>query len=238
MSIKLLEWSPVCAQNGQGRYHHVTAATPLGRFRITWNSWKERPQYDVNETPWGEDLHDGDWSLVAAKVACQAEFTKRVEQCLAPDERDQQIEALQAENAALRKELDDERKTANDFARQAAKWFEKHNELELQVAALKAQIEAAKNQEPFSDWPNYNSAAMGCGLEDRGITDRYEAMYHGWECAIECVSELGLYAAPLPPTLRELSDEEITEIDNNRTDSFDQVGFARAIIKAAREKQQ
>lgn len=44
--------------------------------------------------------------------------------------------------------------------------------------------------EPYEiDWPGYNGMAMGCGLEDRGITDRYEAMYYGWACAIEAVAE-------------------------------------------------
>ncbi|CNI68193.1 hypothetical protein [Yersinia pekkanenii] len=35
--------------------------------------------------------------------------------------------------------------------------------------------------------PKYHSEGMGCGLEDRGITDRYDAMQHGWECAMERV---------------------------------------------------
>ena len=30
---------------------------------------------------------------------------------------------------------------------------------------------------------NYNSQAEGCGLEDRGITNRYEASEYGWENA-------------------------------------------------------
>lgn len=35
----------------------------------------------------------------------------------------------------------------------------------------------------------YNSAAQGCGLEDRGIEDRHEAMEYGWEQAIEACKE-------------------------------------------------
>lgn len=35
----------------------------------------------------------------------------------------------------------------------------------------------------------YNGQALGCGLEDRGITDRYEAMAYGWEQAIEYLAE-------------------------------------------------
>jgi len=36
----------------------------------------------------------------------------------------------------------------------------------------------------------YSSSGMGCGLEDRGITYRYEACAFGWEQAMEQVAEL------------------------------------------------
>jgi uncharacterized phage protein (TIGR01671 family) len=35
--------------------------------------------------------------------------------------------------------------------------------------------------------PVYNSSAMGCGVEDRCITDRYEACEHGYESAYEYI---------------------------------------------------
>ncbi len=37
--------------------------------------------------------------------------------------------------------------------------------------------------------PEYHDCGMGCGLEDRGITDRYAAMAHGWELAMERIYE-------------------------------------------------
>lgn len=37
--------------------------------------------------------------------------------------------------------------------------------------------------------PEYHHQGMGCGLEDRDITDRYEAMEHGWEEAMFGVVE-------------------------------------------------
>lgn len=37
--------------------------------------------------------------------------------------------------------------------------------------------------------PEYNSQAEGCGLEDRSITDRYEAMAYGWERAMDKIKE-------------------------------------------------
>lgn len=39
----------------------------------------------------------------------------------------------------------------------------------------------------LSNEPQYHDEGMGCGLEDRGITDRYAACYHGWNEAMERV---------------------------------------------------
>lgn len=51
------------------------------------------------------------------------------------------------------------------------------------------------------DYPEYHEQGMGCGLEDRGITDRYEACRYGFQEAVDqcaaIVESLGpLYAAP------------------------------------------
>jgi hypothetical protein len=49
------------------------------------------------------------------------------------------------------------------------------------------------------DWPEYHHSGMGCGLEDRGITDRYEAMQHGWDDAFErCVIAFNDWLAATP----------------------------------------
>lgn len=39
----------------------------------------------------------------------------------------------------------------------------------------------------LSNEPQYHSEGMGCGLEDRGITDRYDACRYGWDEAMERV---------------------------------------------------
>ncbi|WP_086635733.1 hypothetical protein [Acetobacter sp. DsW_059] len=40
----------------------------------------------------------------------------------------------------------------------------------------------------YSDYaPDYHEQGMGCGLEDRGIHNRYEAMGYGWDEAIDRV---------------------------------------------------
>lgn len=52
---------------------------------------------------------------------------------------------------------------------------------------------------------DYHSSGMGCGLEDRNIRDRYEAMQHGWERAIEKQSEcFPLFLQVHPETVGQL----------------------------------
>lgn len=42
---------------------------------------------------------------------------------------------------------------------------------------------------PIAEEPEYSSQGMGCGLEDRSIHDRYEAMEYGWEEAVSRYTE-------------------------------------------------
>lgn len=60
------------------------------------------------------------------------------------------------------------------------------------IAALVVEVErlreALKRIGDYLDGqPEYHHQGMGCGLEDRCITDRYEAMEHGWDSAVERV---------------------------------------------------
>jgi len=60
------------------------------------------------------------------------------------------------------------------------------------------------------DYPEYHYQGMGCGLEDRGITDRYEAMQYGWDEAIErCAAEV------VEPLLELIRVQEINNIEAN-----------------------
>ncbi|MGE4743598.1 hypothetical protein AB8904_21910 [Yersinia enterocolitica] len=69
--------------------------------------------------------------------------------------------------------------------------------------------------------PKYHSEGMGCGLEDRGITDRYDAMQHGWECAMErvygevipCAEELDFTATT--QALNEIKAQGVDEFAGN-----------------------
>jgi len=76
-------------------------------------------------------------------------------------------------------------------------------ELKAKIAELEAIIKASQEQEPVEiECPEYHEQGMGRGLEDRCITDRYEAMRYGWDCAIEVMMFGGIlpeprYAAPV-----------------------------------------
>ena len=78
---------------------------------------------------------------------------------------------------------------------------------EIELATANANLAALRGQEPVyaSDNLEYSSQGMGCGLEDRGITDRYEAMQYGWDEAIESMDRAGpFYTAPVPSALETL----------------------------------
>ena len=57
--------------------------------------------------------------------------------------------------------------------------------LKARVIELEAALIEARSS--LDGEPEYHSQGMGCGLEDRSITDRYDAMEYGWEQAMERV---------------------------------------------------
>jgi len=61
------------------------------------------------------------------------------------------------------------------------------------IDALDGQLEKAEEvirivADPDA-FPPYHSQGMGCGLEDRDITDRYEAMRYGWDSLADRVHD-------------------------------------------------
>ncbi|WP_174634490.1 hypothetical protein [Yersinia thracica] len=69
--------------------------------------------------------------------------------------------------------------------------FSDYAELEKKYQALVGENAVMKeiidSVTDLDNEPKYHSEGMGCGLEDKGITDRYDAMQHGWDCAMERV---------------------------------------------------
>lgn len=105
--------------------------------------------------------------------------------------------------------------------------------------AVANELEALLKQEPVEIvFPDYHHEAMGCGLEDRGIKDRYDAMYYGWECALdrvaECIPE-NLHEYPRPPCDLKALSEEIKEACIHACD-FRAISTSDATVKSESEK--
>lgn len=59
---------------------------------------------------------------------------------------------------------------------------------DTQAAANKAAEEGGLPELPDAleiDWPEMHSQALGCGVEDRSIHDRYEAAEYGWQDGVD-----------------------------------------------------
>lgn len=54
--------------------------------------------------------------------------------------------------------------------------------LALENVAMKQIVDSVTN---LDNEPQYHAEGMGCGLDDRGITDRYDACRYGWDEAME-----------------------------------------------------
>ncbi|HBY7418472.1 TPA: hypothetical protein MI645_02135 [Klebsiella pneumoniae] len=71
-------------------------------------------------------------------------------------------------------------KLAKEFTQLAAE----NVALALENVVMKQIIDSVTN---LDNEPQYHDEGMGCGLEDRGITDRYDACRYGWDEAMERV---------------------------------------------------
>ena len=75
--------------------------------------------------------------------------------------------------------------------------------LALENVAMKQIVDSVTN---LDNEPQYHAEGMGCGLEDRGITDRYDACRYGWDEAMERI-----YGEVIPCA---------DELDFSATDAF------------------
>ena len=92
--------------------------------------------------------------------------------------------------------------------------------LALENVAMKQIVDSVTN---LDNEPQYHAEGMGCGLEDRGITDRYDACRYGWDEAMEriygevipCADELDFSAtdAYLAGIKADAIDEAAVELD-------------------------
>ncbi|MDZ3174999.1 hypothetical protein M2C25_27095 [Klebsiella pneumoniae] len=89
--------------------------------------------------------------------------------------REQKFLKLAKEFRICSASLDAAIKTGNVLA-------DKNSQLAAENVAMKQIIDSVTN---LDNEPQYHDEGMGCGLEDRGITDRYDACRYGWDEAME-----------------------------------------------------
>lgn len=89
--------------------------------------------------------------------------------------REQKFMNLAKEFRICSASLDAAIKTGNMLADQ-------NSQLAAENVAMKQIIDSVTN---LDNEPQYHDEGMGCGLEDRGITDRYDACRYGWDEAME-----------------------------------------------------
>lgn len=89
--------------------------------------------------------------------------------------REQKFLKLAKEFSICSASLDAAIKTGNMLADQ-------NSQLAAENVAMKQIIDSVTN---LDNEPQYHDEGMGCGLEDRGITDRYDACRYGWDEAME-----------------------------------------------------
>ncbi|EPM4140298.1 hypothetical protein ACTLOE_003295 [Klebsiella variicola] len=96
--------------------------------------------------------------------------------------REQKFLKLAKEFSICSASLDAAIKTGNMLADQNAQLAAENVALALENVAMKQIVDTVTN---LDNEPQYHDEGMGCGLEDRGITDRYDACRHGWDEAME-----------------------------------------------------
>ncbi|HCU0376071.1 hypothetical protein I4177_08565 [Klebsiella pneumoniae] len=89
--------------------------------------------------------------------------------------REQKFLKLAKEFRICSASLDAAIKTGNVLADQ-------NSQLAAENVAMKQIIDSVTN---LDNEPQYHDEGMGCGLEGRGITDRYDACRYGWDEAME-----------------------------------------------------
>lgn len=79
--FKSLVWSENFKPNNVCSYDHCIAATPFGKFIISWKSWAEYPRFSIDRAP-GYDPYARYFSLEEAKQECAEHWLKTLNNCL------------------------------------------------------------------------------------------------------------------------------------------------------------
>ena len=81
VTVKQIEWQGASKPNHECPYNHEIGQTPIGKYKITWKGWKERPDFLV-ESSFGDYSMDVFESIKSAKIYAQNDFEFRIKSCL------------------------------------------------------------------------------------------------------------------------------------------------------------
>ncbi|MFQ1290924.1 hypothetical protein ACJWUI_05360 [Klebsiella pneumoniae] len=153
--------------------------------------------------------------------------------------REQKFLKLAKEFRICSASLDTAIKTGNVLADQNAQLAAENVALALENVAMKQIVDSVTN---LDNEPQYHAEGMGCGLEDRGITDRYDACRYGWDEAMEriygevipCADELDFSATDrIVAGIKADGAEEFIGLLQQHVDDGDFVGDEVAVIVGA-----
>lgn len=163
----------------------------VGQLRS--NTWVDVPV----SVPATETLH-GEMEDICLCICCGIDETKvrryRVKDMrrhspvsLVADEKSGSTIALQAVNELIQSlesagELSIREQKFLKLAKAFKQMAAENVALALENVAMKQIVDSVTN---LDNEPQYHDEGMGCGLEDRGITDRYDACRYGWDEAME-----------------------------------------------------
>jgi hypothetical protein len=173
--------------------------------REQFEAWYVENVFDLQSDPVGSRLCGLQWKAWQAARATPAQPVGDLHNAIMnlPCKQPNPNLSSSAEKMRYKEGHRDARHAAAELV--AAHKAERHQPSPSSVGAA---IRALPLPEPLEIyWPQLNSNALGCGVEDRNIRDRYDAAEYGWqdamERAIECVPEY-IYTAE---QVRELLSE-------------------------------
>lgn len=79
VKVKQLEWTENNEPNENCSYDHTFSETAIGKYQIEWKSWKE---FDAYVLYLSDDFVLSEYDLPSAKAAAQADYERRVRECI------------------------------------------------------------------------------------------------------------------------------------------------------------
>ena len=87
IKIKKIQWGELQEPTASVPYTHIFGTCGLGLFLISWKGWKLEPDYNLEQTPWGDSNYFSS-DIEELKQRCQTELEERILSSLELDKSD------------------------------------------------------------------------------------------------------------------------------------------------------